>query len=258
MNLGLLSTGAVPVRNVWRKYRCFRLEEFTAPSSSEIQAEFTERVREALEVDSITPVFKQLTADAWLCTFFHQASRDHRTPTYENGKPGLITYRPREAATFVFDPEHRLFYLSTRRIKHLPALLRILQGFLLPTDENGALPAEVLFDLERLRLLPESVRHPQPGEAPWTRLQLRNLFCASPGLEGVVQDYRSPSNLFDTPHFFADRQEDFFLNSTFAVEIPERRRPLSVQVFNLNACIRATLTTDSLEATASLVSLLSA
>lgn len=253
MNLRVSSTGAVPVKAAWRNYECYHLDTaFTAPSSPEIQTEFTERIREALQVDSITPCFAQLTDSAWLCTFFHQAERDHRTSTYENGQPGSITYRPREAATFVFDPKHRILYLAVAEKGKSQRVLGTLCGLLLPPASESGIPADYRFELRKTAGFCECFAHPVPNSMPWYFLKLKSTTCCKPGQLSGTQEFRS-DDLLEEPGFFQEHHYDRFRALTFTVYVPGRKRPHALLLEDQTPHIRANLCADTLESVATIL-----
>lgn len=248
------SLEATALKLSWRNYRCYHLDApFTPPATPELQRAVTDSVQRALRVDSITPVFKAIGDTAWLCTFFHQASRDHRATTYENGLPGHVRYRPRCAATAVFDPDHRILYLSVGEKDDPGRLLEALAEELMP----GPLPQPYHFDLSGVPYLGKNFLHPDIGSAPWTVLKLKCASSMLPGEELTTQEYRSATDLLETPTFFADHFCETFQMMTFAVYIPFRRRPHTLQLFHRTPCIRATVTADTLVSLAALTSLLS-
>lgn len=253
----VLSIEAVALKSLWRNYTCYHLDApFRSPDNPAIQCALTERIRAALHVDSITPVFKPLGSDAWLCTFFHRAPRNHHATTYENGHPGHVSYCPRCAATFVFDPARRILYLSVGDSEPAEPLLRALTGILIPEERDHPLPAPYIFDLSAMPYLGTAFRRPDIGSAAWTLLKLKAATTVLPGEDGNTQEYRSRTDLLDNPAFFTEHHYETFQTLTFAVHIPFRKRPHTLQLFNRTPCIRATLTADTLDSIAALTALL--
>lgn len=254
MNLGIFPAGTVSVKAAWRNYDCYHLDAaFTAPSSPEQQTEFTESIRKALKVECITPCFAQLTEEAWLCTFFHQATRDHRTSTYENGRPGSITYRPREAATFVFDPKHAVFYLSLAGDVSPGPILRTLPGTLLP--EKARLPMPFAFNLKKAPFFCDGFSRPAPDRMPWNYFKLKSANCANPGDIFTSQEFRA-DDLLENPGFFRDHHYQYFRSLTFSVYIPFRKRPHALLIEDGSSRIRANLCADTLPSIATILSFL--
>lgn len=253
----LLSIEAVALKSLWRNYTCYHLDTpFTPPENSTLQRALTERVRLALHADSIQTVFKPLGDAAWICIFFHQANRDHHAATYENGTLGHVSYWPRCAAVFVFDPAHHILYLSHGEKGDAQSLLSALAGVLIPPEEEAPLPRPYSFDLSCVPYLGETFRRPEFGSAAWNVLKLKSLNTILPGEGGNSQEYRSATDLLESPDFFSEHFCETFQNMTFSVYIPFRKRPHTLQIFDRSNCIRATLTADTLDSIASITSTL--
>lgn len=256
-NCVVSSVETAALKVLWRNYTCYHLNApFISPENPAIQCALTERIRAALDVDSITPVFKSFGDGAWLCTFFHQAPRNHHATTYENGQPGHVSYCPRCAATFIFDPNHHILYLSVGEKEPIEPLLRALTGILIPEEADHPLPTPYLFDLSGVPYLGNAFRRPDIGAAAWTVLKLKNATTVLPGEESNTQEYRSTTDLLDNPAFFTEHHYESFQTMTFAVHIPFRKRPHTLQIFNRTACIRATITAETLDSIAALTALL--
>lgn len=236
----------VPVKSGWRNYTCYYLQaEFTPPQNEEIQQALAERIRLKIGATAITPDCRQIADGVWLCAFYHASTRLHRMPTYEEGQFGALHFHRREAATFIFDSTHHIFYLSVASDVSPQSLISTLPGLILPTADAASLPLPYTFDLTKAPCFCEFYRQPEPGSAAWNLLKLRMVNSHKPGLFGERQECRAV-DLLEDPGFFHDHMGETLQALTLSVYTPARKRPFSLLIHDGSAAIRTTIIPESL------------
>ncbi len=219
------------VRVRTRKYLCYHLpEQFSPEALLANQERLATEMAACLNVTRLKPVFQQLDDNVWMLAYLHPAERDRHLATYGNDGPGTMVYRPRLAATLVFDGEGGLFFVSLPHPEACNGLETALKSVF-----PGRNPAEpfmpVALSLEKVLRLSIDQRHPLSPHAPWTQLRLKVLTWQTAGRDSATLTTKWVGDGFDDV-VLGDLLEtpERLYAATFQVVLPKRKR-YTIQVY---------------------------
>ncbi|MBQ9694087.1 MAG: hypothetical protein IJV69_04950 [Kiritimatiellae bacterium] len=235
-----------------RALLCLPLPEGFVPPVTEAQMDkFVERVGDMLGIESMTPHISQIAPSVWQIALFHGEDRLRRIATYENGRPGVKPYIPRQVAYIVVDWRHQLLYVGKH--EQMACLLTTFNGTLFP-DRPLTEPFQAFcFNLQTFACLRDEERHPMLGGYPWQNLTLKRMTFRAAGRNGAVVLQRWPKDGFEA----LDVGEFFWPNYTVDVAfhlMPESlKKTFSVTFFQEGGIVRAALSERTLPSIAKLV-----
>lgn len=241
-----------------RRLLCLPLPEVVVPPVEEIVVSRTaERVGDLLGLEALTPKVVRMGPGQWMLVFFHGQVRQHRAATYEDGRPGSVTYTPRQVAMVVIDQRHHLFYVSASNKRQVPALLPALNGTLFPGRSLVEPFVSFRFDLDVLPALRPCDRRPMAGVYPWRNLTLKSISHVEPGVNASVTktDWATDGfELLEQQGFVWPRH---LMDAGLQFEPREAGRGFTVSFFHEQGVLRTALSERTLSSVAGLVQLCS-
>ncbi|MBQ9694017.1 MAG: hypothetical protein IJV69_04600 [Kiritimatiellae bacterium] len=239
-----------------RRLLCLPLPEgFKAPVTPASESILAERIGDLLGIATLTSSIHRLGANQWLMAFFHGQTTRHRAATYENGRPGAVTYTPRQVALVVADAANGLLYVSATNRAHSTALLPALNGTLFPNRPIGMPFQAFCFDLNILPILRQNERHPQENHYPWRNLTLKSITWKEAGLNSPISKTVWCADGFEALELQSFIWPRHLLTAGLAFQPEGGRTQFSVDFAHQQSLLRASLSPKTLDGLAALIRL---
>ena len=256
MNCLFIPRGSIALRAP-RSHLCLPLPAgFTPPETEAARRRLSSAMADGCGVSSVTALFSSPRPNVWVCAFLHGASRRKRAATYEQGRPGSITYIPRDAELVIADGVCGRLYLSGPSRSTVFDWLPALNGTLFP-DRRPAEPFTFRpFQLAPLRFLSVSARRPTYSSAPWAALALKGISWQEAGSPTSLSMRLWCGDGFEELDVTGEPWPPHLLSVAFSMTPVSARHAYTAELYE-GRCpmLRATLSLATFEAVGALTSL---